>query len=131
MARSQRKQRRAARGATNASARGRWWTLGALTGLVGGFLVAANGNSNSDDTEIEVGLGVAVGSLLVGGVAGYIERSTVHDARATAFAWYPHDLAERLHLCWTGAAVVPCESVTPGAPPEKPVDPNLDQLRPR
>jgi len=117
--------------ATRAHANAGWWGLGMVAGIVGGLVVAGEGNDANNTTELEVGLGVAVGSLLVGGIAAYIERDHVHDARATAFAWFPHDLAEKLRLCWNGAQSVPCETMTPGAAPEKPRDPNLDELRPR
>jgi hypothetical protein len=117
--------------ATRADSRASWWGLGMVIGIAGGFIVSADGNSRGNDTELEVGLGVALGSLLVGAAGAYIERDTVYTARASAFSWYPHDLAEKLHVCWNGAAVVPCESIAPGAPPEQPRDPNIDQLRPR
>ena len=84
---------------------------------------------------IEVGLGIAVGSIIVGSAGAYIEKSTVRDARAHAWRWYAHDLADELHLCFNGVTVVPCEAnaAAPGAPtpplPPPPRDPNLDQLR--
>jgi hypothetical protein len=117
--------------ADRAYARQKWWGLLFVGGLVGGLYIAAGGHEAEDSTQTDIGVGIAIGSVLVSSVAAYMDKHTVHDARASAFAWYPHDLAERLHVCWNGVQSVPCESVTPGAAPERPVDPNLDQLRPR
>lgn len=122
--------------ASRAAGRLAWWGAGAITALVGGFLVSMNGHDNGNDTELEIGLGVAVGGLMLGAMAGYIERDTINDERRAAFASYPNDLAARLSLCPSGQLVMPCEQQVPGAgapsdaPPATP-DPGLDQLRPR
>jgi len=125
-----------ARKANRAAGRLAWWGAGAITALAGGFLVSMNGHDNGNDTELEIGLGVAVGGLMLGAMAGYIERDTINDERRAAFASYPKDLAARLSLCPSGQLVMPCEQQVPGAAaptyaaPATP-DPGLDQLRPR
>lgn len=115
-------------------ARLKWWGLGTVAGVVGGFYLAMHGNETDDTTMRNVGLGIAVGSILVGVIGGYIEKDNVRAARARAWRWYAHDLAEQMHVCANGITVVPCETITPGAPPppaQLERDPNLDQLRQR
>lgn len=107
------------------------WALGTVVAVVAGLAIGVDGHNNNDSGELGLGVGIGAGGLLVGAIGAYIVREHAHDARVSAFSWYPHDLAEKLHVCWTGAQTVPCETITPGAAPEKPVDPNLDQLRPR
>jgi hypothetical protein len=123
---------REAHRANSTAQSGRWWTLGGLAMIAGGLVLGADGNQSDDTTERNVGIGVMVVGLATAVIAGSITRSTVYDARSAAFAWYPHDLADNLHVCFNGTTVTPCELNTPGAPPPPPPrDPNLDQLRPR
>jgi hypothetical protein len=126
---------REAQRADRAAGRIKWWGLGLVAGLAGGFILSAHGNDVNDTTMIEVGLGIALGSIIIGSAGAYIEKTNVEEARATAWGWYAHDLADELHLCFNGVNVVPCEAnaSAPGAPapptPPPPRDPNLDQLR--
>jgi hypothetical protein len=101
--------------------------LAAAAAVVGGFYVASHADQGSSD--VKTGIGIMIGGLLVGGIGAAIEIHGQHAERDAAFGWYPHDLADQLHLCFNGLAVTPCESVTPSSAP--PPDPNLDQLRQR
>jgi hypothetical protein len=92
-----------------------------------GFWVASHAEEGSSD--VKTGIGIMVGGLLLGGIGIAVEMHSAHAERDAAFHWYPHDLADQLHLCFNGLAVVPCETVTPGTTPAP--DPNLDQLRQR
>jgi hypothetical protein len=101
-----------------------------IVGIAAGMVIGADGNDRGNTPEIEAGIGIALGSLLVGGITASVTGRHARDAREHAFAWYPHDLAEQLHVCFNGVNVMPCEMNTPGAPPPPaPRDPNLDQLR--
>ena len=121
---------REAHRATRAATTGHHWWLGGVALIVGGVVVGAHGNQAADDTERNIGIGVMVVGAATAIIASAVTRHTVRDARETAFAWYPHDLAEKLQLCLNGVTVMPCEAIVPGAPPPPPPrDPNLDQLR--
>jgi hypothetical protein len=108
------------------------FAIATVVGLVAGVVVAVYGHSNANDTLLYGGIGLAATSILVGGAGRMIEKDGALEARSKAFGWYPHDLAENLHVCFNGVTVTPCEENTPGAPPPAPPpDPNIDQLRQR
>ncbi len=91
----------------------RMFGLGEAAGVVGGLVVTGYGHSIGNDTVLITGISVVVASILVGGIGHVIEKDHVRQARAAAFGWYPHDLAENVHVCFNGMTVRPCEQSAP------------------
>ena len=104
---------REAHRATRAARTGHYWWLGGAVMIGGGVVVGAHRNQTEDDTERNIGIGVMVVGVATAIIASAVTRHTVRDARETALAWYPHDLAENLHLCVNGVTVMPCEAIVP------------------
>jgi hypothetical protein len=110
----------------------RLWAVATVAGVIAGLALGVDGHNSDNTTELGIGIGIGAGSLLAGAIGSNIAAHNAREASASAFAWYPHDLAEHLHVCFNGVTVMPCEANTPGTPPPPPApDPNLDQLRQR
>lgn len=105
------------RRAEHFASRANWWSAASAITVVSGIILGFAGNSANNGSELDAGLGLILVGTLVGGTMIRAEARNARNATSEAFGSYPTDLANRLHVCSSGLAVVPCESSGPPPPP--------------
>jgi hypothetical protein len=103
----------------SARSRSRWFGLGAAAGLISGAFMIWKVEVDAWDTGEKDRAQQATGFTTLGlgivlGVAAALSIRTMNRKKSEAFHWYTHGLAQRLNLCVSGLAVVPCEGSAPG-----------------
>jgi hypothetical protein len=124
---------RAAARAARVRSQRTWLAVGTVLGAFAGLAMFTYegwrshqefASGNADESTLGslayVGLGVGLGSALVGYIGHHYLQGRENAHKRRAFASYETDLASRLQICATGLRLVPCEGASselPATPP--------------
>jgi hypothetical protein len=89
-------------------------SLASVVGFVAIAFTKLQPGETSFSTPEKLGLLVTLGGLLVGGFGAWYHNRQATESWGEANTNYNAGLAQRLGVCTSGFAVVPCESATPG-----------------
>ncbi|HXJ48159.1 MAG TPA: hypothetical protein VNF91_03235, partial [Candidatus Acidoferrum sp.] len=99
-------------------------SLVSLVGFIAIGFTKVEAGGTSFSTAEKVGLLATIGGLLVGGFGAWYHNNQAAESWGEANESYNASLAQRLDVCTSGFAVVPCESPpAPATPPTRAMPP--------